>query len=184
VVLRLASLFGLSPRPRFDLLVNQLAARAASGRRVDVFGGGQWRPFVHVRDAARAIACVLEAPCALVAGRVWNVGADAQNHTLANVAEVIARLVPEARLVPREPAPDPRSHRVSFARIGAALGFRPAHDLAGGIAEIVAALQSGGLGDFAAARFHNQEALADPAVQRRLRRPPGAGEPPLAAGIR
>lgn len=180
VVLRLASLFGLSPRPRFDLLVNQLAARAASGRRVDVFGGSQWRPFLHVRDAARAIACVLAAPRASVAGRVWNVGADAQNHTLQSVAETIKRVVPEARLVPRDLSPDLRSHRVSFARLACALGFRPARDLASGISEIVGALRGGQLGDFAAPRFHNQEALADPAVQLRLRRPLGAEDRPLA----
>lgn len=180
VVLRLASLFGLSPRPRFDLLVNQLAARAASGRRVDVFGGGQWRPFLHVRDAARAIACVLEAPRGSVAGQVWNVGGDAQNHTLQSVADAIAGVVPETRLVRRDLTPDLRSYRVSFARIAGTLGFRPTRDLASGVAEIVAAIRSGQLGDFAAPRFHNQEALADPAVQLRLRRPFGAEEPRLA----
>jgi nucleoside-diphosphate-sugar epimerase len=183
VVLRLASLFGLSPRPRFDLFVNQLAARAASGRRVDVFGGGQWRPFLHVRDAARAIACVLEAPRASVAGRVFNVGGDAQNHTLQGVAEAIACVVPEARLVRRDLTPDLRSYRVSFARIAGALGFRPTRDLAVGVSEIVAALRSGQIGDFAAPRFHNQEALADPAVQLRLRRPLGAEEPPPVARV-
>jgi nucleoside-diphosphate-sugar epimerase len=182
VVLRLASLFGLSPRPRFDLLVNQLAARAGSGRRVDVFGGGQWRPFLHVHDAARAIACVLEAPLGNVAGRVFNVGGDAQNHTLQSVAEVIAGVVPEARLVRRDLTPDLRSYRVSFARIAGALGFRPARDLASGVTEIVAAIRGGRFGDFGAPRFHNQEALADPAVQLRLRRPFGAEEPRLALG--
>ena len=177
VVLRLASLFGLSPRPRFDLLVNQLAARAASGRRVDVLGGGQWRPFVHVRDVARAIAAVLEAPPASVAGRVFNVGADKQNHTLQSVGEAIVRVVPEARLVQRDLTPDLRSYRVSFARLGAALGFRPSRDLDAGVREIVAAVRSGQLGDFTAPCFHNQEALADPAVQLRLRRPLGPTEP-------
>jgi nucleoside-diphosphate-sugar epimerase len=176
VVLRLASLFGLSPRPRFDLLVNQLAARAASGRRVDVFGGGQWRPFVHVRDAARALVAALEAPRAIVSGRVFNVGGDAQNHTLQAVAEAIARVVPEVRLVRRDLTPDLRSYRVSFARIADALGFQPAHDLASGVSELVAAIHSGEIGDFEAPRYQNQEALADPAVQLRLRRPFGADE--------
>jgi len=176
VVLRLASLFGLAPRPRFDLLVNQLAARAAAGRRVDVLGGA-WRPFVHVRDAARAIADALEAPGPRVAGRVFNVGADAQNHTLRGVGEAILRVVPEARLVPRVLTPDPRSYRVSFVRLAEALGFRPTDDLEAGVRELVAAVRSGRLGDYTAPCFHNQEALADPAVQRRLRRPLGASEP-------
>jgi len=181
VVLRLASVFGLSPRPRFDLVVNQLAARAAAGRRVDVFGSGQWRPFVHVRDAARAIVCALEAPRAAVAGRVLNVGADGLNRTLQGVAEAIARVVPQARLVPRDATPDPRSYRVSFTRLTTALGFRPARDLESGVCEIVAAIQSGRIEDYTAPRFHNQEALADPSVQLRLRRPLGVYEPPLAA---
>jgi nucleoside-diphosphate-sugar epimerase len=181
VVLRLASLFGLSPRPRLDLLVNQLAARAATGRRVDVFGSGQWRPFLHVRDAARAIAAVVEAPAARVAGRLWNVGADALNRTLESVADAIVRVVPGARLVRRELGPDPRSHRVSFARYAESFGFEPSLDLECGIAEVVAAIRSGSLGDFAAPRFYNQEALADPGVQLRLRRPLDGAFPRRAA---
>jgi nucleoside-diphosphate-sugar epimerase len=172
VVLRLASVFGLSARPRFDLVVNQLAARAAAGRRVDVFGGGQWRPFLHVRDASCALASALEAPRATVAGRVVNVGAF--NQTLRGVAEAIARVVPEVRLVPREATPDPRCYRVSFAHMGDALDFRPSRDLASGVCEIVAAIRGGQIGDYTAPCFHNQEALADPAVQLRLRRPFGS----------
>jgi len=178
VVLRLASVFGLSPRPRFDLLVNQLAARAAAGRRVDVLGSDQWRPFLHVRDAARAIACVLEAPGQAVAGRVLNVGADALNRPLRSVAEAIVRVVPEARLVARDAAPDPRSCRVSFRRLATTIGFQPSRDLEGGVLEIVAAIRRGQIADYTAPHFHNQEALADPAVQLRLRR---AREAPLAA---
>src|SRR5207247_9206271 len=67
VVVRLATVFGLSPRMRFDLVVNTLTARAIVDKRISIFGGSQWRPNVHCRDAARAFILALEAPASDVA---------------------------------------------------------------------------------------------------------------------
>src|SRR6185295_15679426 len=69
---RLATVYGLSPRPRFDLVVNTLAGRAASARRIVVQGGGQWRPFVHVADVASLIAPTLTMPLETVSGEIFN----------------------------------------------------------------------------------------------------------------
>ncbi len=178
VVLRLATLFGLSPRPRFDLLVNQLAARAALGQRVDLFGGAARQPFLHVRDAARAVAAVVEAPGRRVAARVFNVGHDAQLASAVELGDAIARVAPEVRRVPRDCAAGAEGARVSFARFQRAFGFLPRYDLEDGVSEIVAALRAGRIPDPTAPRFHNHDALADPAVQQRLRH----GGPAFEAG--
>jgi nucleoside-diphosphate-sugar epimerase len=181
VVLRLASLFGLSPRPRFDLTVNQLAARAALGRRVDLLGGSVRRPFLHVRDAARAIAAVVEAPSDRVGGRIFNLGSDAGLASAIELGEIIARVVPEARRVRRECAADTNGARVSFGRFARTFDFLPRYDLEDGVGEIVAAVRAGRVCDPTAPRFHNHDALAAPAVQRRLRHPGPAAEPEARA---
>src|SRR2546428_352844 len=93
VVLRLATVFGESPRMRFDLVVNTLTARAVVDKKIAIFGGNQWRPHVHCRDAARAFVLALEAPAAAVAGEVFNVGGDAQNHRIADLGDIVARCV-------------------------------------------------------------------------------------------
>ncbi|MEN8160701.1 MAG: NAD-dependent epimerase/dehydratase family protein, partial [Myxococcota bacterium] len=181
VVLRLASLFGLSPRPRFDLTVNELAARAALGRRVDLLGGTARRPFLHVRDAARAIAAVVEAPTDRVSERIFNLGSDAGLASALELGEIIARVVPEARRVRRDCGVAANAPRISFARFSRAFGFLPRYDLHDGVGEIVAAVRTGRVCDPTAPRFHNHDALADPAVQRRLRRHGPAVESQLGA---
>src|SRR5216110_3646785 len=90
VALRLATVFGLSPRMRFDLVVNTLTVRAVVDGKIAIFGGNQWRPNVHCRDAARAFIRALEAPAGLVAGEVFNVGGDDLNHTIAADVEDLA----------------------------------------------------------------------------------------------
>src|SRR5882762_7372248 len=84
-ILRLGTLFGLSPRPRFDLVVNLLTARAAATGKITVFNGRQWRPFLHVRDAARAFILCMEAEPAVVAGEIFNVGDYNLNHRLTEI---------------------------------------------------------------------------------------------------
>jgi nucleoside-diphosphate-sugar epimerase len=168
VVLRLASLYGLSPRPRFDLLVNQVAARVALGKRVDLFGGAAERPYLHVRDAARAIAAVVEAAGEHVAGRVFNLGSDTQLASAGELGEAILRVVPEVRRVRRDCGASAFTARISFARFQRQFGFLPRYDLEDGLGEIVAALRAGRIADPTLPRFHNHDALADPAVQRRL----------------
>jgi nucleoside-diphosphate-sugar epimerase len=158
VILRLATVYGMSPRPRFDLVVNLFAARGLVDRHIAVHGGDQWRPFVHVADVADAMVACLQAPAALVAGETLNVGSDGQNHTVGEVAELVHRRVPEATLS-IEPIDDHRNYRVSFARIRELLGFEPARGLDDGIAEIHAALSDGSVLDYRAARHSNLQTM-------------------------
>lgn len=162
IILRFATVYGLSPRPRFDLVVNLLTARAVCDGELTVIGGGQWRPFVHVADVARAIVLCLEAPLAIVKGQTFNVGSDEQNMTIAQLGDLIHSLVPGACLTRREGDVDRRDYHVSFARIRRELGFVPAHTLAEGVGEIAAALRSGQIADYRDKRYSNYQFLSDP----------------------
>src|SRR5260370_16449062 len=89
------TLVGISPRPRFDLIVNLVAARAVRKGKITIFNGEQWRPFMHVYDAARAFLACLEANNVdAVSGEIFNAGSYGLNHRLSEVAEEIAKIVP------------------------------------------------------------------------------------------
>jgi nucleoside-diphosphate-sugar epimerase len=162
VILRFATVYGLSPRPRFDLVINLLVAKAVREGVITVYGGNQWRPFVHVEDVGQAIIKCLEAPLASVKGRVFNVGSDEQNHTIAKVGELIQALIPEAQLVSQGQLEDRRDYHVSFARIRNELGFVAEYTLEEGVREIEAALRDGRLGDYRQRRYSNYQTLSDP----------------------
>jgi nucleoside-diphosphate-sugar epimerase len=159
VALRFGTFYGLSPRPRFDLIVNMLAAKAMYEKEITIFGGDQWRPFVHVDDGADAIAKCLEAPADVIKGQIFNVGSDDQNYTLRQVAGEISRIVPGVRVVYDEKAAQEANYRVSFAKISRELNFRPRITLEGGIREICAAIEAGEVSDYLDARYSNIKSL-------------------------
>ena len=115
--LRFATIYGISGRTRFDLVVNLLCAKAVRDRNITVYGADQWRPFVHVEDVARAITMTLLAPLHLVAGEAFNVGSDPQNYTLGELAQLIQKQVPDAEITSDDSFVDKRNYRVSFAKI-------------------------------------------------------------------
>lgn len=160
-ILRFGTIYGLSGRTRFDLVVNLLTAKAHVDRGITVFGGDQWRPFVHVDDAARAIAMVLEAPRALVAGRIYNVGSDEQNATLGDVGRLINRLVPEAEYVDSGLDGDRRNYRVSFKRIRDELDFLPEWTLEAGVRQVLQALESGRVSNYRDPQYSNVRHLTE-----------------------
>jgi len=155
VILRLGTLFGLSPRPRFDLVVNVLTARAAALGKIAVFNGEQWRPFLHVYDAARAFALALEATPELVSGETFNVGDHRLNLRLSAVSKQIAQLIPSVSVEHVENG-DKRNYRASFDKIHSRLGFTCEKNLESGIREIYDAIGSHQITDFNASRFNNQ----------------------------
>ncbi len=144
--LRFATIYGISGRTRFDLVINLLCAKAVREGVITVFGSDQWRPFVHVDDVARAIVMTLKAPVACVAGEVFNVGSDAQNLTLGDAAELIRQQVPAARIVSDDTTVDRRNYRVCFAKIRSRLGFEPAWTPKRGISQVVTLVRSNGVG--------------------------------------
>lgn len=118
VLLRNATAYGLSPRLRVDLVLNNLAAWAVTtGQIVLQSDGTPWRPIVHVEDIARACLLVLEAPRQRVHGEAFNVGSTAENYRIRDLAEIVGGAVPGCRLTFAEGAgPDPRNYRVSCAK--------------------------------------------------------------------
>jgi nucleoside-diphosphate-sugar epimerase len=153
--LRFATLYGVAARMRFDLTVNEFTRDLWAGRSLAVFGEQFWRPYVHVRDAARAIRLVLDAPPEQVAGEVFNVGRSNENYRKLDVVEIIRSQVDRGTVSFVDRDEDPRDYKVSFEKIARVLGFDPAMTVADGVAEVVAALDSGRFGDPFDARHRN-----------------------------
>jgi nucleoside-diphosphate-sugar epimerase len=162
VVLRLATVFGASPRMRFDLVVNTLTARAVVDGKITIFGGNQWRPHVHCRDAARAFALALEADADAVAGEVFNVGASDLNMRILDLGRLVAASVGRGvEIVVGDNAQDPRDYRVGFDKVRSVLGFIPAQSLEGGIREVADAIRaSRALQSYQDPIYHNVHALS------------------------
>ena len=144
VVIRQATVYGYSPRMRFDLAINGMVRGFFRNGRIPILRDGtQWRPFVHVRDTCRAMLLLLEAPQELVNGEIFNVGSDDQNVQIMP----LARRVAEAMRVPFEyewyGLPDHRSYRVSFRKIAERLGYRTTRTVEDGAREVYQALQEG-----------------------------------------
>jgi len=171
-ILRLGTLFGLSPRPRFDLVVNLLTARAATTGTITIFNEGQWRPFLHVQDAARAFVMALMAPTQVVSGQIFNVGDYSLNLRLKDLSDRIAETIPSVD-IQRVDSGDRRNYRASFDKIHTQLGFRCERSLETGIREMYTAITSEQIVDFTADEFNNH------VVTRAFAKSAGAGNSSL-----
>ncbi len=160
-ILRFGTAYGMSPRPRFDLVVNLFAAQAATQNEITILGGEQWRPFIHVDDAAEAIIRVMQAPIRSVGGQVFNVGSDGQNHRINELGEFISEHIPDAKVNHHDKDVDLRNYRVSFAKFREFLGFTPQHTISDGILEIKAAIDDGTIKDFREIQYSNYKTLSD-----------------------
>lgn len=136
--LRNATAYGASPRMRFDIVLNDLCGMAWTTKRIVLKSDGSpWRPIVHIEDIAKAIRCVLLAPVDAVNGQVFNVGADAENYRVREIAEIVANTFPQCELTIGAPSADNRSYRVSFEKIHARLpGFKCAWNARRGAEEL------------------------------------------------
>lgn len=153
-ILRFATVFGLSPRPRFDLVLNLLTAKAIQEKVITIFNGEQWRPFLHVQDVAEAVVEIFLAPLESVSGEIFNVGDDRLNYTLTQIAERIKRQMPQTRIEHVENS-DRRNYRVSFRKIRECVGFRAQHSIESGITEIIEAFRSGRISDYRESAYNN-----------------------------
>ncbi len=147
VILRFGTVYGLSPRMRFDLVVNLLTLRAVRNGEITIFGGSQWRPFVHVADIARALELALSETLPLEGEPILNVGDNLENYQLRDLKEEYERVIPGVRVRMAEEATDPRTYRVSFDRIERLWGFRASRRVPDGILEIANAIRAGAIPD-------------------------------------
>jgi nucleoside-diphosphate-sugar epimerase len=153
-VLRLGTAFGWSFRPRFDLVVNLLAAQALRNQEIKICNRDHWRPFIHVSDIARAFCLALAFPLAQVSGRIFNAGSSRMNHPLSELQEAILDASPQTQ-VSSGPSADPRNYRVCFERIKNVLDFECEVSLRQGVHEVQQQLRMQPSLDYTAHRFHN-----------------------------
>ncbi len=172
---RMATLFGWSRRMRFDLAVNQMTATAVTTDKIKVMGGGkQWRPFVHVKDAARAFVLMLEAPADAVSGDAFNVGTDDQNVQILGLAERVAEVMPGVELEVQREDDDRRTYRVVFDKIKNTLGYEVTVSIEDAIREIVEDIKEKGYDPFDEQFFNVRR------MQTLLRTPVEDGGEPVA----
>jgi len=171
--LRNATAYGVSPRLRFDLVLNNLVAWAFTTGRVYIKSDGTpWRPIVHIEDISRAFLAALEAPREVVHNEAFNVGRSEENYQVRDLAEIVKETVPGCKIeYAADAGPDKRCYRVDFSRISRALpGFQPQWDARKGARELYEAYQKVDLRheDFEGARFKRIDHLQGLLASRRL----------------
>jgi nucleoside-diphosphate-sugar epimerase len=148
VYFRPATAYGLSPRLRFDIVLNNLVGWAVTKGLIYLKSDGSpWRPIVHIEDIARAFLAGLQAPAASVCNEAFNVGRTEHNYRIREIAEVVAEVVPGCRLeIAPDAGPDKRSYRVSFEKIARVMpDFKPQWDARKGAEQLYAAYRASGL---------------------------------------
>ncbi len=143
VLLRFGTVYGLSPRMRFDLGVNFLAQQAVREGRVSIFGGSQWRPFVHVTDIARGLVMAIDGPLRSDELPILNLGDNLENYQLRDLKEELETHVPGVRVTIELEKEDRRTYRVRFDRIEREWGFRATKRVGDGIEEVARAVRTG-----------------------------------------
>lgn len=159
IVYRFATLYGISPRTRFDLIINQFVLEALTRRRLVIYQRGYARSFVHVRDVCAAIEIALSAPTEQVGRQVFNVGSDDGNYTKDEIVALVQKYV-EGTVVEYKDLTfggDMRDIRVSFAKIRKLLDFKPTLNVEAGIREVRDVLTSGLIKDALDSQYRNAQ---------------------------
>ena len=194
VYLRPATAYGLSPRLRFDIVLNNLVAWAFTTGKIHLKSDGTpWRPIVHIEDISRAFIAALEAPADQVFNEAFNVGQTAHNYRIRDLAEIVAGVVPGCTIEFADDAgPDKRSYRVNFEKIRRKLpAFTPQWDARMGAEQLYKAYRTSGLTleEFEGPRYqrigHIKMLLANDILDSELRHAQllskKTGEPPVAS---
>lgn len=141
IILRFATAFGLSPRMRFDLTVNEFVRDLYLGKELTVYDADTWRPYCHVLDFARALHYVLEAPKNDVYFEVFNAGSEKNNYTKKMIIETIQQYIPTSKVCYQKHGADPRNYRVDFNKIKKVLNFEAQYSVSDGVCELLGALE-------------------------------------------
>ncbi|RIK31471.1 MAG: NAD(P)-dependent oxidoreductase [Anaerolineae bacterium] len=159
LLFRFATLYGLSPRTRFDLIVNQFVLEAFTKRALIIYQRGYSRSFVHIRDVARGVIMGLEADQAKIRGQIFNLGTDNGNYSKDDIVALVRKRMPEVEIEYKDLTfgGDMRDITVSFAKIKKALGFDTTLDVDDGIRELLFALKSGLIQNPTDTRYRNAQ---------------------------
>ena len=153
--LRFSTVYGLSPRMRFDLTVNEFTKDLAIGKKLTIFGEKFWRPYCHVKDFSNAFITVLRAPDYKVAYNVFNVGDTSENYTKQMLINEITKLMPESNIIYVDKNEDPRDYRVNSDKIKKELGFQITMRVPDGIEEVMRMVQDGIIQNPEDQRYYN-----------------------------
>ena len=153
--LRFATVYGFSPRIRFDLTVNEFTRNAAVHGEQEIWGKQFWRPYCHVDDLARSVVLTLESPEEKVRANVFNVGNTEENYNKGMIIEEVCKVVPNTKVIYVDSSEDPRDYRVNFDKIKNELGFTITKKVPDGIKEVYALLKTGIVTDPFDQKFRN-----------------------------
>ena len=153
--LRFSTVYGFSPRIRFDLTVNEFTRNAAIHGEQEIWGAQFWRPYCHVDDLARAVILVLESDIEKVKANVFNVGSTDENYNKGMIIGEVCNVVPDVKVHYVESAEDPRDYRVNFDKIKTELGYTITKKVPDGVREIYKLIKTGIVTDSFAQKFRN-----------------------------
>ncbi|MFX1506537.1 MAG: NAD-dependent epimerase/dehydratase family protein [Promethearchaeota archaeon] len=154
-ILRKATVYGLSARMRFDLVTNLFVANAFFKGELTIYGGDQWRPFIHVKDAAQAYIDVLSAPISEVGGQIFNLGNTQENYTITQIGQIIKEFLPDVRIITEKTLQDKRNYYVNFDKIMKILNYQTQKTVKDGIKEILVELKNGRFKDWHKSKYSN-----------------------------
>ena len=157
IILRFATVYGYSPNPRLDLVVNTMIASSYFNKQITVNGGNQWRPVVHIQDVAQAIHLALHATNNQY--QIYNVGSNEQNYQIVKLAELIHQKLPDTQLKINDLSVDKRSYRVNFDRITNDLGFKVQFNINDAVIELYEKFKDGTIKDMQEDKYFRIEFL-------------------------
>lgn len=154
-ILRFSTIYGLSPRMRFDLVVNTFTKKAIKDKEIFIFGGEQWRPLAHIEDVVNSIILALENPLSKIGNQIFNVGANSENYLISEIGKLIKECIPEVEIKTLQGVEDKRSYKVDFSKIEKVLNFKNQKRVKDGIIEIRDTINSGQFPDLEDKIYYN-----------------------------
>jgi len=159
-IFRFATLYGVSSRMRFDLVINLLTAKALKDEKITIFGGQQWRPNVDVSDAALACLKWIESPIEKTGGQIFNIGANELNYKIIEIGSLIKKNIPQVEVEIKKGEEDVRNYNVSFDKVSNVLGFKPEKTVEKAINEIKDFIKEKKIEDFNDYKYSNHRFLS------------------------
>lgn len=159
-IFRFATLYGVSPRMRFDLVINLMAAKALIDKKITIFGGKQWRPNLEVGDAAEACLKWVESSIEKSGGEIFNVGINPQNYRILEIGRAVKKVMPGTEIEIKKEEGDMRDYNVSFDKISRMLNFKAKKTIERGISEIKKMVESKKIKDFNESKYNNYRFLS------------------------
>ena len=137
IAYRFATAFGVSPRMRFDLTVNEFTKEMALGNELVIYDANTWRPYCHTEDFAYLICKVIEADIAKIAFEIFNVGDNENNFTKQMIVDEILKFYPNGKVKYLEKGVDQRNYIVDFSKVNSVLNFKPKYSISKGVNELI-----------------------------------------------